>query len=87
MAPKLQSKTLETKAQTCPLYEANSHRRQQPSLQGQLCLREWQGSGSGAANTQPRGFRSVRVLLPTYQKTLSLQSQRGARSVGLAVIL
>lgn len=63
MAPKLQSKTLETKAQTCPLYEAQFPQKAAAESSGQAVPVRVAGSGSRAASAAS-GFESLRVLLP-----------------------
>lgn len=53
MAPKLQSKTLETKAQTCPLNEATLPQKAVAESSGQAVPARVAGIRSRAVNTQP----------------------------------
>lgn len=87
MAPKLQSKTLETKAQTCPLNEAQSPQKAAAESSGHAVAAGVAGSGSRAASAAS-GLRTTKGAPPPLTRRPAHSSpKRGARSVGLAVIL
>lgn len=78
MAPKLQSKTLETKAQTCPLYEAQFPQKAAAESSGQAVPARVAGSGSRAASAAS-GLRITKGAPPPLTRRPSqLQSQEGS---------
>lgn len=64
MAPKLQSKTLETKAQTCPLYEAKLPQKAVAESSGQAVPARVAGIRVQGCQHTALGLRTIRVLLP-----------------------
>lgn len=64
MAPKLQSKTLETKAQTCPLYEAKLPQKAVAGSSGQAVPARVAGIRVQGCQHTALGLPSLRVLLP-----------------------
>lgn len=87
MAPKLQSKTLETKAQTCPLYEATLPQKAVAESSGQAVPARVAGIRVQGCQHTALGLRMIKGAPPPLTRRSSHSSLRGEHSVGLTIIL
>lgn len=77
MAPKLQSKTLETKAQTCPLYEAKFPQKAVAESSGQAVPARVAGIRVQGCQHTALGLRIIKGAPPPLTRRPSHSSLRG----------
>lgn len=77
MAPKLQSKTLETKAQTCPLYEATLPQKAVAESSGQAVPARVAGIRVQGCQHTALGLRMIKGAPPPLTRRSSHSSLRG----------